>query len=327
MRVTPISADSFCVSIETALLTPLDIEASMKRIQRALNRLPNGKLIVSNQDSRVVFFAEVDGNRKYLSKKNPLLYSLTRRRYQTMLFNILSLTHSTRQYDIKRRKDLIVRLQQFIRTCEKGNLDIAKIVLSSAQYAWFIGTFRQKFINEEKALWTARGLPVRSKSERDIINKCDDLAVPLHYEERMIINVRSLVDKLEDELLSKGFLRSRTSLYSYINGEIHWNVPPELESMNTHGSIWQTYYPPNGTIEIYNDIKGMFADGSIFIWEHEGLILEFIYRIHASERGSVMKITNAVDQENFIETYENDVDTPEKVIDIIERKILPRLWY
>ena len=71
----------------------------------------------------------------------------------------------------------------------------------------------------------------------------------------------------------------------------------------------------------------MFADGSIFIWEHEGLILEFIYRIHASERGSVMKITNAVDRDNFIETYENDVDTPEKVIDIIERKILPRLWY
>ena len=67
MRVTPISADSFCDSIETALLAPRDINASIKRIRYALNRLPNGKLIVSNHDTRVVFFTEVNGKRTYLS--------------------------------------------------------------------------------------------------------------------------------------------------------------------------------------------------------------------------------------------------------------------
>lgn len=327
MRISPITPDAFCRSIEKALDNPPDVNHSIKRIQNTLNRLPEGKLIVSNQGKRVVFFTVINGKQKYLSKKSDIIHPLARRRYQTMLLEILKLTHSTRKYDHQRRKDLIVRLQQFIHTCVKGNLDITKIVLTSSQYAWFTGKFWQKSIDKTTALMTNRNIPVRSKSERDILNGCDSFAIPFHYEERMTINVKYLVDKLEKTLLRKGFINHPEELYTYIAGEIHWNVPQELQWMNAYGSVWRTYYPPKGTIEIYNDIKGMFADGSIFIWEHEGLITEFGYRCHALERAAVMKITNAIEKNHLIETYERDVDAPEKVIDIIEREILPRLWF
>ena len=117
------------------------------------------------------------------------------------------------------------------------------------------------------------------------------------------------------------------NLYSFGRERIYWNVPPELEWMNAPGSIWKTYYPPNGTITIYNDFIIMLADGEYIIWEHEGLMSDFRYRCQASERISVIKYTGTVDKGNLIETYEHDIDTPEKLIDIIERRILPRLWF
>ncbi|MBQ3322780.1 MAG: hypothetical protein IJH05_08065 [Firmicutes bacterium] len=97
--------------------------------------------------------------------------------------------------------------------------------------------------------------------------------------------------------------------------------------MNSQGSIWKTYEPFDGTIELFNDFMIMLADGTIIIWEHEGLMDDFIYRCNSSERASVIKYTGTVDKDNLIETYEHDIDTPEKLIDMIEHRILPRLWF
>ena len=97
--------------------------------------------------------------------------------------------------------------------------------------------------------------------------------------------------------------------------------------MNTHGSIWRSYFPPKGTIVIYNDFKIMLADGTIFIWEHEGLMNFFIYRCNATERVAIMKITHTVDKENILETYQDQIDSREKIIDVITEYILPRLWF
>ena len=46
-----------------------------------------------------------------------------------------------------------------------------------------------------------------------------------------------------------------------------------------------------------------------------------------SETTAVMKYTKTVDDGHLLETYENDIDTPEKRDDIIERHILPYLWF
>ena len=53
----------------------------------------------------------------------------------------------------------------------------------------------------------------------------------------------------------------------------------------------------------------------------------FIYRSNSSERSSILKFTGAVRPENFLETYEHDIDTSEKCAKIIESRVLPWLWF
>ena len=325
MYVSKLKAEAFCISIEKALERPPDIKASIRRIRKIINGLPDIKLYVSNQENRVTFHSVTNGKQKYISKKNPQIYAIARRRYLLMLLEILQLTDSSKNSDLIRRRILILKLQDFIQICEKGNLDIGRIVLTRNQYQWFVGTFRQKQPDKTKKLVTAGGLPVRSKSEKEIINRCEAFAIPLHYEEQQIIYVNDLVNGLHDDLLRRGELKGK--LYSFRNNYIHWNVPPELEWMNAPGSIWKTYYPPNGTIAIFIDIRVMFFDGTIFLWEHEGMMDNFFYRCNSSERASILTFTNTVSKGAFLETYEHDIDSLGKLTGIIEQHILPWLWF
>lgn len=183
----------------------------------------------------------------------------------------------------------------------------------------------QKRLDHKDAVATSCGLNVRSKSERDIANAYESLAVPFHYEEQAQIYVHDLVMQLEEKLKREGRLRG--PVYSFRGNGVHWNVPPELEWMNTPGSIWKSYYPPTGKITIYNDFKILLANDEIVIWEHEGLIEDFVYRCNASERAAIMKLTGSISKGNLIETYESEVDSPEKIYAIIEERILPRLWF
>jgi hypothetical protein len=100
--------------------------------------------------------------------------------------------------DIRRRQALINKLQKTITLFEQGNLDLSKIVLTGKQYDWFRNNYRKKPIDPASPITTVIGDPVRSKSERDIINGCISLAVPYHYEEQNIVYVRPLVDKLKE---------------------------------------------------------------------------------------------------------------------------------
>lgn len=325
LHVTPLDPEAFCDSIETALMNPPDPGGSIERIRKSLNRLPEGLLYVSSQGRKISFYTKEDGRQKYLPKRSEQIHSLARRRYQAALLGILQLTDSSRKTDIERRAAHISRLQDFIRSCAEGGLDIASIVLTKAQHNWFTRKFKQKYIDPDSPFKTARGMPVRSKSERDVINSYDDFAVPIHYEEQMIIDVRQLVDNLEKTLVKDGFLRG--PLYGFDQNGIHWNVPPELQWMNARGSIWKTYDPPYGTLSVFNDVRGMFADGSIFVHEHEGMMEDFVYRCNSSKRSSIIKYTGAVSRSNFIETFEQEIDTKEKASDIIRCQILPRLWF
>lgn len=324
-HVTPLDSEAFCKSIEIALKAPPDPKGSIERIRKSLNRLPEDPLYVSTKNHNIAFYTKVDGKQKYLSKKSEQIHSLARRRYQSALLEILQLTDSSRKSDLERRAACISRLQEFIRNCSTAGLDIAPIVLTTAQRNWFTGRFKQKYINPDSPFKSANGLPLRSKSERDVINSYDVFAVPIHYEEQMIIDVRSLVDNLERTLLKDGLLKGL--LYSFDRNGIYWNVPRELQWMNAKGSIWKTYDPPHGTLSIFNDVRGMFADGSLFVHEHEGMMGDFSYRCNSSERSSIIKFTGAVSRHNFIETYEQEIDTPEKADGIVERLILPRLWF
>ena len=325
-----ILAQSFNRSIIIALQNPPDAKASAARIQRIINSLPKGKLYSSNHGSNVSFYTMQDGHQKYMSQRSNNTHALARKSYLMLLQEILELTASDRPADILRRDTLIAKLQKLILSFERGNLNLARIVLTSEQYKWFTRSFVQKKIDPSKAHQAACGLFVRSNSEKEIINTSEDLALPLHYEEKQTIYVFPLVQKLRDELVSEGFLREDAKveqLFDFRKGITTWNVPSEFQWMNTHGSIWKSYFPPKGTIVIYNDFKIMLADGTIFIWEHEGLMDFFIYRCNATERITVMKTTHTVDKENILETYQDQVDSPEKLIAVITKYILPRLWF
>ena len=69
---------------------------------------------------------------------------------------------------------------------------------------------------------------------------------------------------------------------------------------------------------MHPDIKTIFADGSVFLHEHEGMMDRSIYRVNASERSAILKYTGTIQPENFLETYEYNVDTPEKRAAIVE---------
>jgi len=323
--VTTFMPEEFNKSIELALRRIPSKEEPVARIQHIINSLPDGKLYVSNRRKDTVFYIKVEGHHQYLPKKSELVYLLARKKYLTLLLQILELSDSRNPKEIQKRRELIKRLQKLITDFGRGRLELARIVLTQKQYRWLTSQFEQKYIDKAKALRTQKGLHVRSKSERDIINTCDSLAVPHHYEERQFIYVKPLVDKLEEELREMGW--NIYPVCKFGSGGTRWNVPSQLEVMNAKGSVWRSYYPPKGTIKLYNDIRIMLADGSFFVWEHEGLMAHFTYRYNAAERTAVMKFTETVDTGHLLETYERDIETPEKRIDIIERSILPRLWF
>ena len=320
-----ISASAFSVSIERALLHIPDAEASIRRITNTLNVLPANKLYISNGKSSVVFHVVINGKQRYISPKDKTVHSLARRRHLQVLRQILELSNSTKSSDIRRRQVLIKRLQKTVTLFEQGNLDLSKIVLTGKQYDWFRGNYQKKAIDPASPITTLLGEPVRSKSERDITNGFISLAVPYHYEEQNIIFVRPFVDKLKEQLTKKGSLKGQ--LLVVRNNTTQWFVPAELEWMNSRGSIWRTYEPYDGTVELFNDFMVMLSDGTIIIWEHEGLVDDFIYRCNSSERTAVMKCTGTVNSGNLIETFERDIDTTEKISSIIEHRILPRLWF
>jgi len=320
-----ISASAFNRSLELALRCPPDPVASTARITRAINRLPRGTIYSSNNGKTVGFYVMEDRKQRHIPKCSSLIHPLARKRYLSYLQELLELVGSSRARDIQRCQWLLNKIQNLITTFEKGGLNLEKIVLTSQQYQWFTNEFAQKRIDKAKARITRSGVPVRSKSERDIHNQYENLAVPIHYEEQLLLFVKPLVDELEQELTGERLLRGL--LYDYIDGDIYWNVPPEYEWMNAQGSIWKTYHPPTGRIRIFNDFKTMFADGSVFIHEHAGMMRQFRYRCNETERIAVMKITGTVDEGHFLETYEENTDTPEQLISIIEKHVLPKLWF
>ncbi len=269
---TTINAAAFNRSIAFALEHPQTLTESIDRVQHMISKLPDEKLYSSNRQEDVIFYTLADGHQEYLSKKSGTIHFLARRKYLVQLLKILELTEVTTHRGMQRREAFIGNLEKMVLAFERGNLNISKIVLTDKQYKWLTHPFEQKRIDSAKALKTVSGLYVRSKSERDIINTYDYWAVPHHYEERQLIYVKPLVDKLEEELQQMGL---RTN----------------------------------------------------FIHEHEGMMNLFSYRYHASERVSVMKYTRTVDNAHFLETYEQDIDTAEKVSGVIKRHLLPRLWF
>lgn len=318
-------------SISLALEQNFDCEDAIKRTLGYLANLPNQKIYVRKNRSNYVFYQSVDNNKQYLPKSSPLLYKLCRRQYLEYVLQALDykseLRYSTRKKDVVHQDftKTVDRIKAFLKKCSEGNLDIARIVLSQKQYRWLSGKYIRKNIEIKNVFITKRGTVVRSKSERDIGNIYESLAIPYHYEEQASVFVHPLVLKLEETLREKNQLSGY--LYYRKGNRCFWKVPPELEWMNAPGSVWKTYQPNNGKITMFNDFRIMLADSNFLIHEHEGMAENFMYRRNASERIFILKMSKEFNKENIIDTFENEISNAEIFTDYIVKKILPQIWF
>ncbi len=325
----PFEAEAIISSLLIALEAPI-YPSPIKRLQGAITAVQNEPFVIVH-DRNNVFFYE---GKKYLQKKSDRLYTLAKKRYNESLLAVLVLYSSrparnSSSYERYKRKcdAAFDRLAKCLRDYEKGNLDVARIVLSSKQYAWYVGKYRKKAIGEDevKGLRTKLDIPIRSKSEQNIGDCLWEYAVINHYEERLQINVQKLVIQLEKELHESRQVKGK--LYYYHNGACVWNVPGELQWMNSSGSVWRTYDDRSGCITIHPDFTIMLADGSILYWEHSGLLDDFIYRNNASERITLMRYFNGDKNQTVIETSELESNDKGALQHIIKTRIISRIWF
>ena len=169
------------------------------------------------------------------------------------------------------------------------------------------------------------GTIVRSKSEQNIGNVLWDFAVPIHYEERLTINVQKLVENLAADIEKEN--HSITNLHYISHGSCWWNLPKEYSGMNASGSLWHTYDYRTGCVHIHPDYTIMLADGTLVFWEHEGLFAKYPYRANASERICIMRYPGGIPMQNIIETTEVEGNNRDALEEIIKTQILPRLWF
>lgn len=311
-------------SLEIALSKPFDYSAATRRLNGSLSKIPPGTLHIKKYRQYYRFVEFADGKQICLRKTSSRVYELARRRYCGLLLHALK-CHGN-QLDVSKdsHKESINSLASFIRLLAAANMDVARVVLTSRQYEWYTRPFRQKPNNVEPALFTEGKIRVRSKSEKEIGNAFEAFAVPYHFEEVLRINVRELVDSLAASLHLRPV---NGSLFHYMNRLCYWNVPSELDWMNSSGSLWLTYDTNSGYVTIYPDFRIMLADGSLIFWEHEGLVLDFNYRNNATEREIVMKYAADIPASHLIATYEKDTLDSMRLGEIIKNEVLPYLFW
>lgn len=318
-------------SLKSAIIMTRDYSAACARIRNRLRRLPKDPLHRDRQHNGIYFYT----NGKYLRKESDLLYSLARKRYCAALLNVLTqiseLPASMAQRDPFQSEQCsaaFAKLDKLIHDYADGNLDLARILLTQQQYIWYVGEYHKKPFSGDpngQILLNPQGDRVLSKSEQNIGIGLWDHAVPCHYEEPLRINVQRLVDALQKDLMEQG--QPSRQLYYYQGCTCCWNVPGHLQWMNAPGSVWRTYDSRTGCILIHPDYTIMLANGSLLYWEHEGLMGSFDYRANSTERVSIMLLSGRIARENLIETFETEANDRQILEQIIETRILPRLWF
>ncbi len=329
------TADAVIRSLHVAIKGISDYPSACARLRNRLRPFPKESLHISHQHGGVYFYC----NDKYLRKKSALLYSLARKRYCETLLNVLTLFSQAPPLRSPENRDqwdrcdaALADLDALIRDFADGNLQLERILLTREQYAWYTGRYIKKFRPKtesqrpaDRVLTIPYGDQVMSKSEQNIGYTLWDYAVPCHYEEQLLINVQALVDELQEELKKRNQLGQ--FLFCYQGNICYWNVPEELAWMNAPGSIWRTYDSRTGCIRIHPDFTIMLADGGLLLWEHEGLLTNFVYRMNAGERASIMRLAGNIPRERLIETLEAQANDRQELEQIVETRVLPCLWF
>lgn len=280
----------------------------LNMIKKEYSRMPEGSLNIKCYKGYYSFY-HFNGSRQVCINSNrTLVHQLARKKYL---------------YYLTKNRDTSQLLDKYV----SAGLVLQMITLTPKQYRWVTASYPANTgWKEDLKFVTTSGIPMRSKSERDIGNELELLGVPYRYEMLFKINVSMIVDGLRDYLSSRKNRHDYPrSLFTYRDGHCIWNVPEDLQWMNAPGSIWRSYDYRTQTITISVDFAIMLGDGSILLWEHAGLCMNPIYRCNTSERIFVLKTTDFVPNENIIFTTEKDLLDISDIERLISREILPRL--
>lgn len=322
MKERYLTADIFTLSIKRALNTVFDIDSSLRRLKGSLPRNDAPTINIRKSNNKIVFYEYTPKGTKYLRKKSPQIYKLARQRYCKLLYDTLKAQRDCGRESLE-WKHALNKMLSFTNRIYEGNLELERVVLTANQYKWIKAQHKTKNYTappgQIKRL-TNGGVETRSKSESLIGNSLESYGVPYIYELQMKIEVYPIVNKLQETL-------GEPNLYTLNSKSTYWKVPPELEWMNSPGSMWKTYYYRDGKITIHPDFSIMLADGELFVWEHEGPSENFRYRCNASERVFVMRLTETVARKNLLFTFEDDVLDAEVLDELIAQRVLSRLWF
>lgn len=277
---------------------------------------------------RIIFreYSKARKNDSYLRKESDRFYTLARRKYLELLIRLLEYKQDPASQTLKEYGKNADEMDRLIADFEKSGVDFARIMLSDEQYAWAKANYRKKKIGSSiRKRITPAGVETRSKSEQKLGSRFEYFGLPYRYEMKLRVNVEELVEELEEELKRSGWLKK--TLFYYDGYECVWNVPPRYAWMNERGSMWKSFDAKTNEITIFPDFIFKLRDGSLLVWEHEGMALNFRYRCNASERIFVLRETGTIAENNLVFSFERDVNSDEELDRMIMTHLIPRILF
>ncbi|MDO4176000.1 MAG: hypothetical protein Q4D99_00790 [Bacillota bacterium] len=281
-----------------------------------------------NNQGRIIFreYSKTSKNEKHLRKDSERFYILARRKYLELLIKLLEYRQDPNSQTIKEHAENVDRLDKLISNFEKAGVDFTRIMLTDEQYACTKANYRRKRMGQSiKKYTTPGGVATRSKSEQKLGTRFEYFGIPYRYEMKIRVNVETLVNALEEELRKTGWLKR--TLFYYDGNECIWNVPAKYAWMNERGSMWKSYDAKANEIIIYPDFIFLLRDGSLLVWEHEGMASDFRYRCNASERIFVLRETGTVAENNLVFSFERDINDEKELDRMIMTHLIPRILF
>ncbi len=262
-------------------------------MKNELDGIKFGTLIINHVKGRTQYYEANKDGRHGITTNRKRVEELARRRYLKKKLNILRKEQKlTKKYAKKLYKELLPDgvnpIDKVINGFVKTDLELARITLSRKQYNWRDHQSENPMFREDLKYITTRGIAMRTKSEFITGEIMDEYDIPYRYEPAVEVDVTALCD------FRKGIYPD----YSY----------------QRSGRVYKKYYP---------DFVILLADGSFIIWEHLGMANDKKYR--EDNKDKLFAYLSSVGIEHLIFTYEEDVNKPERIHEIIRTRVLPYL--
>lgn len=319
---------------EMVLNAPIqeNLKTSIKHLYKELDKLEKGdagsNLYVTHEKGYVYFKGYSRESRKaiYLKKDSDRFYNLARRKHLELLIKLLEYKQNPDSKTIKEHIKNVEAIDQLMADFEKARANIPRILLSDEQYEWAKARYKKKRIGQSiRKYTTPGGVVTRSKSEQKLATRFEYFGIPYRYEMKIRVDVSELVNELEEELRRMG--RLKHTLFYYDGNECIWNVPARYAWMNERGSIWKSYDAKANEIIIYPDFIFKLRDGSLLVWEHEGMASDFRYRCNASERIFVLRETGTIAEDNLVFSFEGDISDEAEMDRMIMTHLISRILF